>query len=91
MSAGFGLALIGAPLRLCFSSSSAIYSRLLCALVALYCAILCLYEQGLNLVFPSVSMRLRPKRTCSGVECFGCFHVIQRFFYLFLFLIGAHT
>ncbi|KAL8120880.1 hypothetical protein AgCh_017890 [Apium graveolens] len=36
------------------------------------------------------SMRLRPKRTCSGVECFGGF-VIMKYFYLFLFLRGPFT
>ncbi|KAL7240450.1 hypothetical protein ACSBR2_006159 [Camellia fascicularis] len=43
-----------------------------------------------QLCFPTVSMPLRPKRTCSGVECFGGFH-IKRFFYLFLFLRGPLT
>ncbi|KAG2721744.1 hypothetical protein I3760_02G096000 [Carya illinoinensis] len=41
--------------------------------------------QRLNLVHRSVSMRLRSKRTCSGVKCFGAFH-IKRFSFLFLFL-----
>ncbi|AET01966.1 hypothetical protein MtrunA17_Chr8g0345521 [Medicago truncatula] len=36
-------------------------------------------------VIPSVSMRLRPKRTCYRVVCFGGFH-IQKFSNLFLFL-----
>ncbi|WOH07708.1 hypothetical protein DCAR_0727141 [Daucus carota subsp. sativus] len=40
--------------------------------------------------FVTVSMRLRPKRTCSGVECFGGF-VIMKYFYLFLFLRGPFT
>lgn len=38
----------------------------------------------------SVSMPLRPKRTCSGVECFGGFH-ITRFIHLFIFLREAFT
>ncbi|GLU04753.1 hypothetical protein SLE2022_218850 [Rubroshorea leprosula] len=91
MSAGSDLALIGAPVKLCLSSSSAVFSRFFCALVAFCWAILCFYKQGLNLVFPSVSMRLRPKRTCSGAECFGGFHIKQHFFCLLLFLRGAHT
>ncbi|KAK7840460.1 hypothetical protein CFP56_016671, partial [Quercus suber] len=44
--------------------------------------------QRLNLVLSSVSMRLRLKRTCSGVECFAPFH-IKRFSFLFLFLRGV--
>ncbi|MED6173374.1 hypothetical protein PIB30_058689 [Stylosanthes scabra] len=49
--------------------------------------LLCLTKQRLTLVNPPVSMRLRPRRTCSGVVCFGGFH-IQRFSTLFLFLRG---
>lgn len=45
----------------------------------------CSSEQSFNLRFSPVSMRLRPKRTCSGVECFGGFH-IKRFIALFIFL-----
>ncbi|KAJ0038229.1 hypothetical protein Pint_23273 [Pistacia integerrima] len=88
MSAGFALALIGAPLKLWFSISSI---SLVVAVVALCCMLLCSFRQRLNLVFPSVSMRLMPRRTCSGVECFGDFHIKQRFFYLFLFLRGDFT
>ncbi|KAL4384448.1 hypothetical protein GQ457_15G005090 [Hibiscus cannabinus] len=93
MSAEFDLALIGAQLQLCFSSSSTtVCARLFfTALLAVSCMILCFSRQRLNLVFPAVSMRLRPKKTCSGVECFGGFHIKQRVFYLFLFLRGAHT
>ncbi|XVE53304.1 hypothetical protein DITRI_Ditri02bG0193300 [Diplodiscus trichospermus] len=93
MSAEFGLALIGAQLQLWRSSSTVIcsYRLFTTALLAVSCMILCFYRQRLNLVFPTVSMRLRPKRTCSGVECFGGFHIKQRFFYLFLFLRGDHT
>ncbi|XWS69775.1 hypothetical protein CRYUN_Cryun04dG0207500 [Craigia yunnanensis] len=92
MSAELDLALIGAQLQLWLSSSKIVSSHLFTtALLAVSCMILCLYRQRLNLVFPTVSMRLRSKRTCSGVECFGGFHIKQRFFYLFLFLRGAHT
>ncbi|KAM7484558.1 hypothetical protein LguiA_000567 [Lonicera macranthoides] len=81
MSAGSELVLIGAPSKLCISfvASSVLFS-LLC----------CLHQQTLVLCSPSVSMPLRPKRTCSGVESFGGFH-IKRFFYLFLFLRGPLT
>ncbi|GMH26223.1 hypothetical protein Nepgr_028066 [Nepenthes gracilis] len=66
----------GAPLlKLWLSSSSFVVLFLLC----------CLLRQIVNLCFPAVSMRLRPKRICSGVECFGGFHV-QRFSPPFLFL-----
>lgn len=51
MSAGFDLALIGAPL--------------IAAAVALCCMLLCSFRQRLNLVFPSVSMRLMPRRSFS--------------------------
>ncbi|KAG6579195.1 hypothetical protein SDJN02_21817 [Cucurbita argyrosperma subsp. argyrosperma] len=85
MSAGFDLAVIGALLQLCFSSSSS-------SLLLSCCMILCCFKQSLNLVFPSVSMRFRPKRTCSGVKCFGAFH-IKRFssFILLLFRRGGFT
>ncbi|WRX15237.1 hypothetical protein QQP08_007724 [Theobroma cacao] len=92
MSAEFDLALIGAQLQLWLSSSTTVCSLLFTiALLAVSCMILCFYRQRLNLVFSTVSMRLRPKRTCSGVVCFGGFHIKQRFFYLLLFLRGAHT
>lgn len=57
MSAGFDLAVIGALLKLSVSSSSQIACLALCC-----CMILCCFQQSLNLGFPSVSMRLRPKR-----------------------------
>lgn len=47
----------------------------------------CSVRQGLNSVNPTISMRLRPKRTCSEVVCFGDFH-IQQFSHLFIFLRG---
>lgn len=37
----------------------------------------CSNKQRLVLESPSLSMRLRPKRTCSGVEVFGGFHIKQ--------------
>ncbi|XVF03405.1 hypothetical protein REPUB_Repub04eG0258500 [Reevesia pubescens] len=98
MSAEFDLALIGAQLQLWLSSSST--TKVVCspshlffttALLAVSCMILCFFRQRLILFFHTISMRLRPKRTCSGVECFGSFHIKQRFFYLFLYLRGAHT
>ncbi|KAK1416146.1 hypothetical protein QVD17_31934 [Tagetes erecta] len=76
------LAVIRAPLKLCFSFSFTLFisSVFLC-----WC-----FQQGFILCFPTVSMRLRPKRTCSGVECFGGFH-INRLFDLFLFFRGNLT
>ncbi|KAI3816507.1 hypothetical protein L1987_16206 [Smallanthus sonchifolius] len=64
----------------------------LCFPITLFiCSVLCwCSQQGFLLCFPTVSMRLRPKRTCSGVECFGGFH-INRLFELFLFLRGNLT
>ncbi|XVF86009.1 hypothetical protein PTKIN_Ptkin17bG0166400 [Pterospermum kingtungense] len=92
MSAEFDLALIGAQLQLWLSSSTIVCSHLFTsALLAVSCTILCFYGQRPSFLFPAVSMRLRPKRTCSGVECFGSFHIKQRIFYLFLFLRGDHT
>ncbi|QHO36116.1 uncharacterized protein LOC107467466 [Arachis duranensis] len=69
-----------------------IYSLLLTisSVFSACCMLLCLSEQRLTLVNPAVSMRLRPRRTCSGVVCFGGFH-IQRFSTLFLFLRGDLT
>ncbi|PIN05231.1 hypothetical protein CDL12_22225 [Handroanthus impetiginosus] len=78
MSASFDLAVVfGAPLKLCFSSISCDQ----CMLKSLCCAL----QQSTHRFFPTVSMRLRPKRTCCGVECFGGYH-INRLFNLFLFL-----
>ncbi|OAY31310.1 hypothetical protein MANES_14G101800v8 [Manihot esculenta] len=88
MSACFDLALIGALLKLCFIPSA---SSTLCVCCGSLCyMLLCCFQQSLHLGFPAISMRLRSKRTCSGVECFGGFH-IKRFFYLFLYLRGALT
>ncbi|CAI9296758.1 unnamed protein product [Lactuca saligna] len=63
MSAG-SLNLIGAPLKLCIS-----FALFICSYLC------CFTQQSLLLCVPTVSMRLRPKRTCSGVECFGGFHI----------------
>ncbi|KAL3824084.1 hypothetical protein ACJIZ3_020113 [Penstemon smallii] len=87
MSASFELdVVIGAPLKLCFCySSSSIFSanflpqNLCCAL-----------QQRKLSCFPTVSMRLRPKRTCSGVECFGGYH-INRLLNNLVFLRGPLT
>ncbi|KAI3733973.1 hypothetical protein L6452_13432 [Arctium lappa] len=73
------LAVIRAPLKLCISFALFITSYLCC-----------FTQQSFRFCFPTVSMRLRPKRTCSGVECFGGFH-INRLFDLFLFLRGPFT
>lgn len=67
MSAGFDLAVIGALLQLYFSSSF---------LFSCCCMILCCFKQSLNLVFPSVSMRFRPKRFV------GFFHFLHIFFFI---------
>lgn len=46
-------------------------------------------QLSIFLVNPSVSMRLRPKRTCYRVVCFGGFHIQkQRISNIFLFLRG---
>ncbi|KAI8539137.1 hypothetical protein RHMOL_Rhmol09G0157800 [Rhododendron molle] len=78
------LVAIGAPLKLWISSSSVSFSAL-----CMRQRLCCLPQQTTHLSFPTVSMRLRPKRTCSGVEFFGGFH-IKHFFYLFLFLRRPH-
>ncbi|KAL5759166.1 hypothetical protein ACOSQ2_018004 [Xanthoceras sorbifolium] len=85
MSAGFDLAVIGAPLKqlwLSYFSSAALFTLF----SVVYCMLLCCLQQGYNLFFASVSMRLRAKRTCSGD-----FHIKQRFFYLLIFLRGDFT
>ncbi|TKY50827.1 hypothetical protein E2542_SST22333 [Spatholobus suberectus] len=87
MSSGFILAVIGAPLKLFI-----VYVFVSFVLTLFACSSCCMLHCILNhnIVSPSVSMRLRPKRTCCGVECFGGFH-IQRFSYLFIFLRGDFT
>lgn len=67
-----------------WQSHSSVSSVLL--LVFAHCMQLCcLSQQSPNLCFSPASMRFRPKRTCSGVEGFGGFH-IRRFTDLLLFL-----
>ncbi|CAL1408204.1 unnamed protein product [Linum trigynum] len=105
MSAGFNLAVIGAPLKLSgiliAASTKVIVSD---AVSSLHSAVaarrrccfpcfmrLCCSQQRTVLRSSFDSMRLRPKRTSSGiVECFGGFH-INRFSHLFLFLRGGLT
>ncbi|KAG2401191.1 uncharacterized protein HKW66_Vig0197730 [Vigna angularis] len=90
MSSGFILAVIGAPLKLSKICVSFSLFSILSEIVffASWCMLSCVLCD--NIVKPSVSMRLRSKRTCCGVECYGCFH-IQRFSYLFIFLRGDLT
>lgn len=70
MSASFDLVVVsGALLKLSFSSIPSFSAR--CMQKALCCSI-----QQSDLSFsPTVSMRLRPKRTCTGVVCFGGYHI----------------
>lgn len=83
MSAKSDLIVFGAPSLKLF--------QLYYSLFFVHCMQLCCSsQQSNNLGFSSVSMRLRPKRTCSGVECFGGFH-IKRFIALFLFFRGTLT
>lgn len=92
MSSGFILAVIGAPLKLSIVYVSFSLFLNLSEFVFSGFASWCMLRGILshNSVKPSVSMRLRPKRTCCGVECYGGFH-IQRFSYLFIFLRGDFT
>lgn len=85
MSASFALAVIGALLKLWILTSSSFSAYL-----AICFMLLCWFWQRLNPVISSVSMSLRPKRTCSGLQYFGAFH-IKRFSFLFLFLRGDLT
>ncbi|ESQ34229.1 hypothetical protein EUTSA_v10009808mg [Eutrema salsugineum] len=56
------------------STSSSLFFGLTTVLNALrFCS-----KQRLILEVPSISMGLRPKRTCSGVEVFGGFHKKQK-------------
>ncbi|KAL1223286.1 hypothetical protein V5N11_010862 [Cardamine amara subsp. amara] len=62
------------------SSSSSSSSLKTCLAKALhFCS-----KQRLILETPSLSMRLRPKRTCSGVDVFGGFHIKQQKFSFFI-------
>ncbi|ONI31396.1 hypothetical protein PRUPE_1G310000, partial [Prunus persica] len=85
MSASFALAVIGALLKLWILTSSFFSAYLVICFM-----LLCWFRQRLNPVISSVSMSLRPKRTCSGLQYFGAFH-IKRFSFLFLFLRGDLT
>ncbi|KAL8463250.1 hypothetical protein ACS0TY_033266 [Phlomoides rotata] len=64
-----GVVVFGAPSKLCFSSSALCMQKSLC----------CAHQQSDLSFFPTVSMRLRPKRTCSGVVCFGGYHINRLF------------
>ncbi|KAK7280488.1 hypothetical protein RJT34_25552 [Clitoria ternatea] len=88
MSSGFILAVIGAPLKLWIVTLSVVPLLLTVSVSSCCCMLLCI--QSNNFVNPPVSMRLRPKRTCCGVKCFGGF-LIQKFSFLFLFLRGDLT
>ncbi|EOA34853.1 hypothetical protein CARUB_v10022434mg [Capsella rubella] len=87
MSAGFestvilSLIHLSSPIYSSSSSSSTPSSSLKSGLLnALhFCS-----KQRLVLQTPSLSMRLRPKRTCSGVEVFGGFHIKQQKFSFFI-------
>ncbi|CAI9775151.1 unnamed protein product [Fraxinus pennsylvanica] len=71
----------GSSLKLRFSVSSS--STALCMQQSIFCAL-----QKRTLLFsPFFSMRLRPKRTCSGVESFVGFHIKR--LNLFLLLRGV--
>ncbi|VVA94493.1 unnamed protein product [Arabis nemorensis] len=85
MSAGFDSAVILSLINniSCpISSSSCFKSSVLAA--AFSNALHFCSKQRLVLQFPSLSMRLRPKRTCSGVEVFGGFHIKQQKFSFFI-------
>ncbi|KAF8040242.1 hypothetical protein BT93_B2472 [Corymbia citriodora subsp. variegata] len=89
MSAGFELGFTGAVLQHSLSSSAPSCSAY-DLFITVACCALCCFWQRLNLVSSSVSMRLRPKRSCSGEECFGGFH-IKPFSNPFLFLMVVLT
>lgn len=84
MSAGFDLVIRGASQEQLWLSSIHSQSILLVFIISL------VLLQHLCQWLQTASMRLRSKRTGSGVECFGAFH-IQRFLYMFLFFRGALT
>ncbi|CAA0825607.1 Ethylene-responsive transcription factor ERF118 [Striga hermonthica] len=75
MSASFDSAIVvsEAPVKLCSSSPSSSFGgrtrKSLC----------CGLQQSSFSLYPTVSMRLRPKRTCSGVVCFGGYHINRLF------------
>ncbi|KAM0961360.1 hypothetical protein ACFX13_021071 [Malus domestica] len=76
MSASFDLVVLGAPSKLWILTAA-------CSAVCFM--LLCFFRQRFNPVIRPVSMILRPKRICSGLQYFGAFH-IKRFSFLFLFL-----
>ncbi|CAF1904812.1 hypothetical protein Bca4012_049680 [Brassica carinata] len=79
MSAGFeSKALISSLINISCPISSSACSNSGLANALHFCS-----KQRLVLEIPSLSMRLRPKRTCSGVEVFGGFHIKQQKFSFF--------
>lgn len=89
MSAGFDLVIRRASQEQLWLSSVQSHQSLAFFIIFIINSSLCLQHQlcqGLQ----AASMRLRSKRTGSGVECFGAFH-IHRFLYMFLFFRGALT
>uniref|UniRef100_A0A6N2N045 Uncharacterized protein n=1 Tax=Salix viminalis TaxID=40686 RepID=A0A6N2N045_SALVM len=93
MSAEFDLTFVGAQLQLWISFFTTKAFTICLGGVVSWCfcffcyMLLCCVKQRLNLGYPAVSMPLKSKGTCSGVEAFH----LKRFFYLFLFLRGALT
>ncbi|KAF8378688.1 hypothetical protein HHK36_030037 [Tetracentron sinense] len=85
MSAGFDL-FVGALEQLGLYTASLLFSSFFTFFFSFFPLCMQKTEQG----FKTGSMRLRSKRTCSGVECFDEFH-INRLFHLFLFFRGALT
>ncbi|CAA7058142.1 unnamed protein product [Microthlaspi erraticum] len=87
MSAGFEsaviLSLINISSPISSSSSTSPLKSGLAAAVSSNAVHFC-SKQRLILEIPSLSMRLRPKRTCSGVEVFGGFHIKQQKFAFFI-------
>ncbi|KAF8094036.1 hypothetical protein N665_0371s0018 [Sinapis alba] len=84
MSAGFEskaviLSLLNISCLISSSSSSSTTRSKSCLAALHFCS-----KQRLVLESPSLSMRLRPKRTCSGVEVFGGFHIKQQKFSFFI-------
>lgn len=84
MSAGSKLAAIGAQLKLCISFSLVFFS--LCMLQQLCC----LFQQWIHFFFPTVSMRLRPKRYSLYLSCFLDF-LFYVFVCMFVDVLGAQA
>ncbi|KAF1878531.1 hypothetical protein Lal_00047200 [Lupinus albus] len=74
MSSGFDLIVLGAPLKKFWICTSLLFTL---SVFPVSCILLCSIRQSLNRFNPTVSMPLRPKRICSGVECFGGSHIVQ--------------